>query len=76
MGDHVTAKVEGSVGEATTTTTTMAQNPLPVALYDALLSKLVAVLQLTRQPDGTTTPAAKLALLQAVRRDHIPRLSE
>ncbi|XP_006454921.1 hypothetical protein AGABI2DRAFT_114691 [Agaricus bisporus var. bisporus H97] len=43
----------------------MAQNPLPVALYQNLLSKLVAVLQLTRQPEGTTTPAAKQALLQA-----------
>ncbi|KAJ3572320.1 hypothetical protein NP233_g3168 [Leucocoprinus birnbaumii] len=43
----------------------MPSNPLPVNLYESLLSKLVAVLQLTHQNEGTTTPAAKQAILQA-----------
>jgi hypothetical protein len=75
LGDHVTTSrptpVEVQTEETTTTTTTtMVPNPLPIALYQTLLSKLVAVLQLTHQPEGTTTPAAKLALLQAVGRDN------
>lgn len=44
----------------------MTSNPLPVNLYETLLLKLVAVLQLTHQNEGTTTPAAKQTILQAV----------
>ncbi|KAH7927386.1 hypothetical protein BV22DRAFT_1103716 [Leucogyrophana mollusca] len=39
--------------------------PLPSALFQSLLTKLAAVLELTQKPDGTTTPQAKQALLQA-----------
>ena len=44
----------------------MASNPLPVNLYESLLSKLVIVLKLTHSEEGITTPAAKQAILQAV----------
>jgi len=44
----------------------MASNPLPVNLYESLLSKLVIVLKLTHSEEGTTTPAAKQTILQAV----------
>ncbi|KAF7784836.1 hypothetical protein Agabi119p4_1001 [Agaricus bisporus var. burnettii] len=63
--DHVMTTSQTGDLAALGETTTMAQNPLPVALYQNLLPKLVAVLQLTHQPEGTTTPAAKQALLQA-----------
>lgn len=45
----------------------MASNPLPTSLYESLLLKLVTVLELTQRPEGTVTPQAKQALLQAVR---------
>jgi len=44
----------------------MTSNPLPVNLYESLLSKLVIVLKLTHSEEGTTTPATKQAILQAV----------
>jgi len=40
-------------------------NALPVGLYESLLLKLVTVLELTQTPEGTATPQAKQALLQA-----------
>jgi hypothetical protein len=43
----------------------MSSNALPTALYEGLLLKLVAVLELTQKPEGTVTPQAKQALLQA-----------
>ena len=45
----------------------MASNVLPTTLFESLLLKLVTVLELTQKPDGTATPQAKQALLQAVR---------
>jgi hypothetical protein len=48
-------------------TNNMASNVLPTALFEGLLLKLVTVLELTRRPEGTATPQAKQALLQAVR---------
>ena len=44
----------------------MTSNPLPVSLYENLLLKLVAVLELTHQEEGIATPAAKQTILQAV----------
>ncbi|KAG2139656.1 hypothetical protein DEU56DRAFT_735434 [Suillus clintonianus] len=38
---------------------------LPTSLFDGLLSKLAIVLELTQKADGTATPVAKQALLQA-----------
>ncbi|KAG2069881.1 hypothetical protein BDR04DRAFT_1077590 [Suillus decipiens] len=38
---------------------------LPTALFDGLLPKLAAVLELTQKAEGTTTPVAKQALLHA-----------
>ncbi|KAJ7638221.1 hypothetical protein FB45DRAFT_397460 [Roridomyces roridus] len=38
---------------------------LPVVLFSSLLGKLAAVLELTQRPEGTVTPQAKQALLQA-----------
>ncbi|KAJ6607930.1 hypothetical protein B0H10DRAFT_1816892 [Mycena sp. CBHHK59/15] len=43
----------------------MTTNPLPSALYESLLLKLVAVLELTQRPEGTVTPQAKQAVLHA-----------
>ncbi|KAL9715663.1 hypothetical protein Ac2012v2_000106 [Leucoagaricus gongylophorus] len=43
----------------------MTSNPLPVSLYENLLLKLVAVLELTHQEEGIATPAAKQTILQA-----------
>ncbi|KAF8631353.1 hypothetical protein AX15_002439 [Amanita polypyramis BW_CC] len=39
---------------------------LPTDLYQSLLLKLVAILELTRKHDGVITPQAKQSLLQAV----------
>ena len=44
----------------------MATNTPPVSLYEDLLPKLVAVLELTQQSEGVTNPQAKQKLLQAV----------
>ncbi|KAJ7730973.1 hypothetical protein DFH07DRAFT_968921 [Mycena maculata] len=43
----------------------MTTNALPVALFESLLLKLVAVLELTQRPEGTVTPQAKQAVLHA-----------
>ncbi|KAJ7663046.1 hypothetical protein B0H17DRAFT_1092990 [Mycena rosella] len=43
----------------------MTAPPLPAALFESLLLKLVAVLELTQRPEGTVTPQAKQAVLQA-----------
>ncbi|KJA13621.1 hypothetical protein HYPSUDRAFT_151399 [Hypholoma sublateritium FD-334 SS-4] len=43
----------------------MAANVFPVSYYEELLPKLVAVLELTQQPAGTSTPESKQRLLQA-----------
>ncbi|KAJ6544144.1 hypothetical protein B0H19DRAFT_1169743 [Mycena capillaripes] len=43
----------------------MTTNPLPAALFESLLLKLVAVLELTQRPEGTVTPQAKQAVLHA-----------
>ncbi|KAJ7591370.1 hypothetical protein C8J56DRAFT_1003869 [Mycena floridula] len=40
-------------------------NPLPNALYENLLVKLVTILELTQKPEGISTPQAKQAVLQA-----------
>jgi hypothetical protein len=45
----------------------MASYALPTALFEGLLLKLVTVIELTQRPEGTVTPQAKQALLQAVR---------
>ncbi|KAH7908784.1 hypothetical protein BJ138DRAFT_1136935 [Hygrophoropsis aurantiaca] len=39
--------------------------PLPSSLFQNLLPKLSHVLELTQHPEGTVTPQAKQALLQA-----------
>ena len=44
----------------------MATNGLPISLYEDLLPKLVAVLELTQQTVGISTPEAKQKLLQTV----------
>ena len=44
----------------------MATNGLPISLYEDLLPKLVAVLELTQQTVGISTPQAKQKLLQTV----------
>lgn len=38
---------------------------LPTELYESLLLKLVAVLELIQQPEGISTPQARHAVLQA-----------
>ncbi|KAF8737366.1 hypothetical protein AX14_012961 [Amanita brunnescens Koide BX004] len=38
---------------------------IPTHLYQSLILKLVAVLELTQSPNGVVTPQAKQALLQA-----------
>ncbi|KZP26003.1 hypothetical protein FIBSPDRAFT_1041079 [Athelia psychrophila] len=43
----------------------MVSNALPATLYESLLAKLVTVLELTQNPEGTVTPQAKQALLHA-----------
>ncbi|KAF8168464.1 hypothetical protein B0H34DRAFT_793064 [Crassisporium funariophilum] len=43
----------------------MAANVLPISVYEDLLPKLVAVLELTQQLEGITTPQAKQKLLHA-----------
>ncbi|KAK7053822.1 mediator of RNA polymerase II transcription subunit 9 [Favolaschia claudopus] len=43
----------------------MSTTPLPAALFESLLLKLVAVLELTQRPEGIVTPQAKQAVLQA-----------
>ena len=44
----------------------MATNTPPISLYEDLLPKIVAVLELTQQSEGVTNPQAKQKLLQAV----------
>ena len=44
----------------------MATNGLPITLYEDLLPKLVAVLELTQQTVGISTPQAKQKLLETV----------
>jgi hypothetical protein len=44
----------------------MGTNPLPAALFESLLLRLAAVLELTQKPEGTVTPQAKQAVLYAV----------
>lgn len=67
--DHVMSNTQDQAASdsAPSVAPTMSSNPLPVNLYENLLPKMVAVLQLTHQHEGTTTPAAKQAILQAVR---------
>ncbi|KAF7313633.1 Mediator of RNA polymerase II transcription subunit 9 [Mycena chlorophos] len=43
----------------------MDDNPLPVALFDGLLLKLITVLDLIQGPEGTVTPQARQAVLNA-----------
>ncbi|KAJ2911477.1 hypothetical protein MD484_g8936, partial [Candolleomyces efflorescens] len=43
----------------------MSSTTLPSELYESLLLKLVAVLEITRDNEGVTTPQAKQKLLQA-----------
>ncbi|KAJ7250297.1 hypothetical protein C8J57DRAFT_1239274 [Mycena rebaudengoi] len=43
----------------------MGTNPLPAALFESLLLRLAAVLELTQKPEGTVTPQAKQAVLYA-----------
>ncbi|KAJ7198933.1 hypothetical protein B0H12DRAFT_1156084 [Mycena haematopus] len=43
----------------------MTTNPLPVALFESLLLKLVAILELTQKSEGIVTPQAKQAVLHA-----------
>lgn len=64
--DHVMANTQEQMSDAPSTDSAMSTNPLPVNLYETLLLKLVTVLQLTHQNEGTTTPAAKQTILQAV----------
>jgi len=45
----------------------MATNGLPITLYEDLLPKLVAVLELTQQTVGISTPEAKQKLLQTTK---------
>ncbi|KAF8816672.1 hypothetical protein BYT27DRAFT_7220537 [Phlegmacium glaucopus] len=45
----------------------MATNGLPITLYEDLLPKLVAVLELTQQTVGISTPQAKQKLLQTTK---------
>ncbi|KAF8808881.1 hypothetical protein BYT27DRAFT_7095657 [Phlegmacium glaucopus] len=45
----------------------MATNGLPITLYEDLLPKLVAVLELTQQTVGISTPQAKQRLLQTTK---------
>ncbi|KXN85593.1 hypothetical protein AN958_11088 [Leucoagaricus sp. SymC.cos] len=63
--DHVMGNSQEQASDVPSTEPAMSSNPLPVNLYESLLSKLVTVLQLTHQNEGTTTPAAKQAILQA-----------
>ncbi|CAA7267734.1 unnamed protein product [Cyclocybe aegerita] len=43
----------------------MSSGVFPISLYEELLPKLVAILELTQQPEGTANPQAKQKLLQA-----------
>ncbi|KAJ7499634.1 hypothetical protein FB451DRAFT_1385322 [Mycena latifolia] len=43
----------------------MTAPPLPAVLFESLLLKLAAVLELTQRPEGTVTPQAKQAVLHA-----------
>ncbi|KAF8173774.1 hypothetical protein K438DRAFT_1728245 [Mycena galopus ATCC 62051] len=43
----------------------MSTDTLPAALFESLLLKLVAVLELTQKPEGIVTPQAKQAVLHA-----------
>ncbi|KAF8816693.1 hypothetical protein BYT27DRAFT_7207080 [Phlegmacium glaucopus] len=45
----------------------MATNGLPITLYEDLLPKLIAVLELTQQTVGMSTPQAKQKLLQTTK---------
>ncbi|KAG1741758.1 uncharacterized protein EDB91DRAFT_1129137 [Suillus paluster] len=40
-------------------------DPLPTSLFEGLLPKVAVVLDLTQKAEGTATPVAKQALLQA-----------
>lgn len=64
-GDHVRVNSQDATSSSLALPA-MSSNPLPVDLYESLLLKLVTVLELTHQLEGTTTPAAKQKLLQAV----------
>ncbi|KAJ7638207.1 hypothetical protein FB45DRAFT_786426 [Roridomyces roridus] len=44
---------------------TATDSTLPAVLFSSLLDKLATVLELTQRPEGTVTPQAKQALLQA-----------
>jgi hypothetical protein len=44
----------------------MSTNTLHNSLFESLLVKLVAILELTQNPEGTVTPQAKQALVRAV----------
>ncbi|KAJ7618384.1 hypothetical protein FB45DRAFT_1063057 [Roridomyces roridus] len=44
---------------------TATDSTLPVVLFSSLLGKLATVLEPTQRPEGTVTPQAKQALLQA-----------
>ncbi|KDR68726.1 hypothetical protein GALMADRAFT_256548 [Galerina marginata CBS 339.88] len=44
----------------------MSNNVFPISLYEELLPKLVAVLELTQQTTGISNPQTKQKLLQAV----------
>ena len=46
---------------------TMSTAVFPVSLYEGILPKLVAVLELTQDPAGVSNPQARQKLLQAVR---------
>ncbi|KAF7331502.1 Mediator of RNA polymerase II transcription subunit 9 [Mycena kentingensis (nom. inval.)] len=65
---------------ATTTTTNNATNPnpLPVALFDSLLPKLITVLEEIEKPDGVVTPQARQAVLAATNefRDALTKAKE
>lgn len=65
VGDHVRANGQDATSSSLALSA-MSSNPLPVDLYENLLLKLVTVLELTHQLEGTTTPAAKQKLLQEV----------
>ena len=49
----------------------MSTTVFPVSLYEGILPKLVAVLELTQDPAGVSNPQARQKLLQAVRRLHL-----
>lgn len=45
----------------------MSTTTLPPNAFDGLLPKLITILELSQRPEGTITPQARQALLQAVR---------